>query len=295
MNQDRNKKLLLYIAGFLLVANALAWLAVFSFTHNGSLKVIFFDVGQGDSAFIETARGQQILIDGGPDEAILQKLSEEMPFWDKTIDLVLLSHPEADHLNGLVEVVRKYKVDNILWTGIKRDTALYREWLDVLGKENTNVVFAQAGQKIKMAGAELQILNPKESVLGQEFKESNDTSIVARLVLLGKERGEVLFTGDVSGKTEKDMLQRGVSVGSDILKVSHHGSKSASSDNFILAVSPRTAVISVGLNNRYSHPSKETLDTLGKYGINVLRTDINGDIKIILDGNNINFQNYGRK
>lgn len=275
----KNKKLLLYIVCSLLIANVLAWLAVFDLSQSRTLKVIFFDVGQGDSALIETADGQQILIDGGPDGTILQKLSDEMPFWDKTIDLVLLSHPEADHLSGLVEVLRKYEVENVLWTGIKRDTALCREWLDLLGKENARIVIARAGLKIKLAGAELQILSPKESLEGQEFKESNDTSIVVRLVLSRQERGEVLFTGDVSRAVEKEMLQRGVLVGSYILKVSHHGSKSASSENFIQAVSPKTAVISAGLNNSYSHPSQQTLDTLGKYGINIFRTDLQGDVK----------------
>ena len=126
MNKD-SKKIILVIFGILIGLNILAWLAVYDLSKSQFLEVNFFDVGQGDSIFIETPQRHQILIDGGPDETILEKLGREMPFWDRTIDLIILTHPEHDHLAGLIEVLKRYKVENILWTGVSRTTSEYKE------------------------------------------------------------------------------------------------------------------------------------------------------------------------
>ena len=123
------------ILGILLGLNALAWLAVYNLSQARLLEVDFFDTGQGDAIFIETPQNYQILIDGGPDSTILEKLNKEMPFWDRTIDLIILTHPEKDHMAGLIEVLKRYKVENILWTGIVRDTAEYKEWQKSIQKE----------------------------------------------------------------------------------------------------------------------------------------------------------------
>ncbi len=169
------------IFGFLFFLNFLAWFAVYNLSQPQFLEVVFFDVGQGDAIFIETPKRHQILIDGGPDSTILEKLGKEMPFWDRTIDLIILTHPERDHLAGLLEVLKSYKVENILWTGIKRDTAEYREWLKLIGDEAAKVFTAAAGQKIKAAGMVLEVFYPLESLELREFEDSNNTSIVAKL------------------------------------------------------------------------------------------------------------------
>ncbi|MBI2625337.1 MAG: MBL fold metallo-hydrolase [Candidatus Nealsonbacteria bacterium] len=273
------------ILAVLFCLNILAWVAAFEFAKPQLLEVTFFDVGQGDAIFIETPERWQTLIDGGPTSAVLEKLGKEMPFWDRTIDLVILSHPEHDHVAGLIEVLKRYEVKNVLWTGVVRDTEEYKEWVKVLNKENAKIIIAQAGQKIDVCHCE--VLHPFESLEGQEFKDSNNTSVIIKLVF-----GETsfLFTGDAYKSIERQLLGRAKQqpsqtwqqLDSDVLKVGHHGSKTSTAPEFIGAVSPEVAVISVGKDNKYGHPHQETLETLS--GIEILRTDQDGDIKIISDG-----------
>ncbi|MBI2450485.1 MAG: MBL fold metallo-hydrolase [Candidatus Nealsonbacteria bacterium] len=265
--------------------NILAWIAVYDLRPQG-LEVTFFDVGQGDAAFIETPSRQQILIDGGPSSAILEKLGQEMPFWDRTIDWVILSHPEKDHLAGLLEVLKSYKVENILWTGIVRDTAEYKEWQRLIKEEGANIFIAKTNQQIILGKSyeakprKIEILYPFESLEGKELKDSNDSSIVARLVFGST---SFLFTGDATKSVEKELVLGPTphNLKAEVLKVGHHGSKTSTSREFVEAVSPEIAVISAGKNNKYGHPHQEVLDNLA--GVKILRTDIDGDIKIISD------------
>lgn len=284
------KNLVFYILGILVLLNIISGIVAFDLSKAQFLEVNFFDVGQGDSIFIESHGRHQILIDGGPGSAILEKLAKEMPFWDRTIDLVILTHPERDHLAGLLEVLKRYKVENILWTGIVRDTQESKEWEKAIEEEKADVKIAQSGQKIAMLPGKLyiEILYPFENLTGQEIKNSNDTSIVSRLVFNGN---SFLFTGDIQKSVEKELTENGKELNSDILKISHHGGKTSSSKEFIKEVSPEIAVISVGKGNSYGHPHQEVLDILESCGIRVLRTDQAGDIKIISDGNNYEISN----
>lgn len=259
--------------------NFLAWLAIFS--SSSFLEVVFFDVGQGDAIFIETPQDHQVLIDGGPDTSVLEKLGKEMPFWDKNIDLLILTHPDHDHLAGLIEVLQRYKVDNVLWTGVVKDTAEYAKWLELL--EEQQVIIAQAGQRIILSDVIIDVLFPFNNLEGESPKDINNTSIVLRLSF---KESSFLFTGDLHKSVEEDLVEKQVFLASDILKISHHGSKTSSSEKFIEYVSPEIAVISVGRNNSYGHPHQETLETLKKYDIRVERTDQRGDIKILSDGVN---------
>ena len=278
------------ILGTLVGLNILAWTAVWELRGSG-LEVTFFDVGQGDAAFIETPERQQILIDGGPNSAILEKLGKEMPFWDRTIDWIILTHPEKDHLAGLLEVLKSYKVENILWTGVVRDTAEFTEWQKLIKEEGAKIFIAEAGVRILGGPTSLQIwgrsdldvLYPFESLEGKEMKDSNDTSIIVKLIF-----GKIsfLFTGDASQSVEKRLVL-GLAkhnLDAEVLKVGHHGSKTSTSGEFVEAVSPDIAVISAGRNNSYGHPHREVLDNLA--GVNIFRTDLSGDIKIISDGEN---------
>ncbi|MEK7503647.1 MAG: ComEC/Rec2 family competence protein [Patescibacteria group bacterium] len=294
-NQGSRAKRGVLILGFLASFNILAWVGVWQL-NQPHLEVTFFDVGQGDAIFIETTEHQQILIDGGPSgQKVLEKLGKEMPFWDRTIDLIVLTHPERDHMAGLLEVLKRYRVQNILWTGVVRDTSEYREWQKLIEVEGANIYIAYAGLQIsgEQFSADprrtvLRILYPFESLEGKEVKDSNNTSIILRLVY-----GEIsfLFTGDATQSVERQLLKRDKpSINADVLKVGHHGSKTSTVQEFVEAVSPETAVISLGKDNSYGHPHQATLDTLAKYGISILRTDISGDIKIFSDGNNLNFK-----
>jgi len=282
----RSRSFVFYFFGFLVLLNILAGIVALDLSKARFLEVNFFDIGQGDSIFVESPKRHQILIDGGPGSAILEKLGKEMPFWDRTIDLVILTHPERDHMAGLLEVLKRYKVENILWTGIVRDTQEFKEWEKAIEEEKANIKIAQSGQKITVLPGKLyiEILYPFENLTGQEIKNSNNTSVVSRLVFNGN---SFLFTGDIQKSTEKKLTESENILNSDVLKVSHHGSKSASSKEFMGRVLPEIVVISVGKGNSYGHPHQEVLDILESYGIRILRTDQAGDIKIISDGENI--------
>ena len=300
----KNKKNFLFLTlSILFCLNILAWLTVYDLKGHQLLEVNFFDVGQGDAIFIVSPKRHQILIDGGPNSLILEKLGEEMPFWDRTIDLIILTHPEYDHLAGLIEVLKRYEVENILWTGIIRDTSEFKEWKKLIESEGAKIFIAKAGQKIIMPrtmglsqrlggwweGCSLGILYPLESLEGQELKDSNNTSIVAKLIF---GQNSFLFTGDAYKSVERELLEKGIDIHSDIVKVAHHGSKTSSAEEFIEKVSPETAIISVGKDNTYGHPHQEVLEILEKYGIRILRTDLDGDIKIISDGKNYEISNF---
>ncbi|OGZ26650.1 MAG: hypothetical protein A2365_04340 [Candidatus Nealsonbacteria bacterium RIFOXYB1_FULL_40_15] len=235
------------------------------------IELIFFDVGQGDSIYIEIGETFQVLIDGGPDAKVLEKLSNEMPFYDRDIELIVLTHPDSDHLYGLLEVLRNYNVKRILWTGFKTETADWQEWKELIGEEGSDIILAKSGQKIVLSQESfLEIIHPLEE-LGED---SNDTSIAGFLKI--KEHS-ILLTGDISGKKEKELLER-YNLKADLLKISHHGSKTSSTEEFLEEVSPKKAIISVGVN-KWGHPSEEVLKRLENFGIEVLLTKESGDIK----------------
>ena len=243
------------------------------------LEVSFFDVGQGDSIFIKAPGNYQVLIDGGPSySAVLNGLSREMPFNDKEIDLVILSHPESDHMTGLLSVLENYKVDNIIWTGIEKEGVKFETWKRMISEEGANIYYAKLGDKIIMGDASLEIVNPKESLEGKTFKESNDTAVVSKLQY---KDSSFLFTGDISSKIESELTDIDI----DVLKVPHHGSRYSTSEELLKKTSPLISVIQVGKNS-YGHPTEDVLTRLNNFGIKVLRNDTNGDIKIVSDGLN---------
>lgn len=256
------------------------WLAVVSREPDNYLTVNFLDVGQGDAIFIETPFHNQVLIDGGPGSAVLSQLGQVMPFYDKEIDLVILTHPDADHLSGLVEVVERYKVNKVVTTGVKTNTKEFQVWQKAIQNKNIPIQIAEADQVIKLSqNIHLYVLTPFEDVDGKEVKDLNETSIVNRLVY-----GDfkALLTGDAEFKTEKELLERDIFIDSDVLKVGHHGSKNSTSQDFLDVVSPEVAVIQVGENNRYHHPTAEVLGRLKN--IKVYRTDQDGRIEVKSDG-----------
>jgi len=294
---------LLFFTGFLLALNIFCWREVFVLSRNNDLKVVFFDVGQGDSAFIETPEGHQIIIDGGPNTALLQKLGKEMPFWDRDIDLVILTHPEKDHMTGLLKLLELYKVDYFLWTGVAKDGAENKRLAELLEKTQsksknfflasltgfkpTEIFFAESERDFSAGGAFIDVLSPLENLSGREVKNTNDSSVVIKLIY-GK--NGFIFTGDIGVSVEKKMVSAGIDLSADILKVAHHGSKYSTSNEFIQAVKPKIAVVSNGKDNSYGHPTPEVLQRLDNFGVRTLRTDQIGDITILTDGNKIYIQ-----
>ncbi len=287
-----SKKITLFFAGFLFLLNIFVWQEVFSLASPQNLKVDFLSVGQGDSFLIRTPDSHYILIDGGPDSSVLGKLADDMPFWDKTIDLVVLTHPDSDHVTGLIDVLQKYKVNDILWTGISRDGATYQQWVSAVAKqksEGAKIIIAKSGEGIKIGSVLMEILNPLNPLQGQYFKtDDNDTGVVTKLTY-GKM--SFLFEADITSKQEQVLINSGENLQSEVLKVAHHGSKYSTSDLFLAAVEPQVAVISDGKNNVYHFPTADVLQRLDKFGIKIFRTDINGDVDFVSDGNNIKLIN----
>ncbi|MFA5207845.1 MAG: ComEC/Rec2 family competence protein [Candidatus Paceibacterota bacterium] len=263
----------------LLILNFLVFPFVVIVSLPAYLEVSFFDVGQGDSIFIEAPGGYQVLIDGGPSYSkVLDGLSKEMFINDKEIDLIILSHPESDHMTGLFSVLENYKVENIIWTGIEKDGVKFETWKRMISEEGANIYYANSGDVINVGEVKLEIISPKELIAGKEFEESNNTAIVSKLTY---KDSSFLFTGDISSKIENELDDINV----DVLKVAHHGSKYSTSEDFLKKVNPLVSVIQVGKNS-YGHPTEEVLTRLDNFDIKVLRNDTNGDIKIVSDGLN---------
>ena len=260
----------------------MVWYAVFAESRSG-LMVAFLDVGQGDAILIETSTGRQILIDGGPNKKVLQELSKIMPFYDRSIDVVIVTHPDGDHIGGLPEVLKRYNVDLVIESGVESDTAVSKAFENLIEEKNIKKVLARRGMRLVLGNnAYMLVLFPIGDVAGWD---TNDASIVAKLVY-GKT--SYLFTGDSPQKIENYLVfveKENLDV--DVLKAGHHGSKTSSSESFVGYASPEYAIISAGKNNRYGHPHKEVLDILGKFGAKILRTDESGTIKIKSDGENL--------
>lgn len=275
------KRLLL---GLLVLANLLVWYGVAYSGAKDYLILAALDIGQGDAIFIEDAARHQILIDGGPDQSILSALSTVMPFTDRSLDLLVLTHPHADHITGLVEVLKHYQVGAVLETGAIYQSAVYDEWHRLLAEKKIPIIIAHRGERIKLAsGAELDILTPFTDWRGRETKSIHEAMVVSRLVVATT--SAALLTGDMEGPLEDQLLAAGGNLKSEILKIGHHGSKTSSSEHFVRAVAPRWAVISVGAKNPYGHPHQLTLETLKRLGIETLRTDEQGAIVFHLTNN----------
>jgi len=256
-------------------------------TKDGNLSVTFFDVGQGDSTFIESPDGTQILIDGGKGGMVLRGLSKEMGFFDRDIDMVLITHPDLDHIGGLIDVLKKYDVQTIVMTENINDTPAVRLLQDEISREKANVIFTRRGQVFDIGLGEqgsttLSILFPDRD---PTHLESNTSSIVAQLVY---GESEFIFTGDSPKSIEEYLVSIGsTELQSDVLKVGHHGSKTSSAETFIASVSPNLAVISASKNNSYGHPHTEVTDRLTNHGIPYKNTADDGSIQIISDGEKI--------
>jgi len=245
------------------------------------LQVSFLDVGQGDSVFIEAPNGVQMIVDGGPDDSVLRELSKVMPFWDRSIDIVVATHPDKDHIGGLPEIFQRFKVGTSLDTGVTSDTGIYNEYKKRRASSSANLVQAHSGQVISLdekSGVYVEVLFPGESL--NEIKDKNDTSIILRVVY---GESEVLLTGDASVKIERFLLSKyGKNLESDILKLGHHGSKTSTSKEFLEKVNPESVVISAGVDNSYGHPSKETLYIVNNFGSKIYSTIDSGIVSFYL-------------
>lgn len=248
--------------------------------EEGLLCVIFFDVGQGDAIYIESPSGIQMLIDGGRDSTVLRKLGHELDYFDRTLDYVLATHPDADHVAGLVDVLKRYDVEAIILSGNEGDTPVADAFVTASIAEDAQLITARRGQTIDLgAGVVFEILFPDRDV---RDVESNTASIVAKLTYGDT---EFLLTGDAPKSIEEYLvLAEGAHLQSDVLKVGHHGSRTSTSELFLAEVAPQYAVISAGQDNKFGHPHTEVTDLLFNYGVQVKSTAQSGDVVFMTDG-----------
>lgn len=269
------------------IAACLAAIPLFWFTYKipKNLEVDFLDVGQGDAILIKTPGGQNILIDGGPDKTVIKRLSENLSWWDKKIDLMILTHPHDDHVTGLIDVLKRYQVKKVLYTGASHNTPNYLSWLRIMKDKKIELMIIDKEQNISLGqNARLKIIYPAGSFLNKEFTDLNDSSIVARL-----DYGQIgfLFTGDASENVEKILISSGADLAANVLKAAHHGSEYSTTEEFLNKVRPETAIIEVGKDNKFGHPNLRTVKRLERAGAKVFRTDLGGTIKLVSDGKKI--------
>lgn len=239
------------------------------------LKVIFLDVGQGDSILIEQG-DKQILIDGGPDgKKVMEKLGEYVPFWDRNIEVVIATHPDEDHIAGLTEVMSNYNISEVIDNGVNSNSQIYKKFKDIIQSRGIGEIEGKSGIEINLTNdAKLSILSPDGTQEKNNPKDTNLSSIVSKLTY---KNNSLLFTGDLPFDGEANLMNNKIDLSANILKVAHHGSKYATSDDFLNAVIPSEAIISVGKDNRYGHPAPEVLDRLSAHKIDIKRTDQVGD------------------
>ncbi len=250
--------------------------------HDRETRLTLLDVGQGDASLIELSGGVEALIDGGPGRSILYALEEARRPTDRYIDLVILSHANLDHYGGLADVVDRLKVGAFIYNGQVVGDESFRTLRSAIERRGIPVVVLGRGSRLRYRDAVFDILSPSlPEVRRAKQSEANELSLIVRLRAGGV---RALFTGDIGKKTERALVARyGASLASEILKVPHHGSKNASSAEFLRAVSPKVALIGVG-KNRYGHPTREALDRLALIGARVLRADRDGTVTLRITG-----------
>ncbi len=278
------KKLFLFSFALLVSINAGVWYEVFFGQEKNTLEISFLNVGQGDAIYVEAPNGYQILIDGGPDESVLSELRYVMPFLDRSIDMLIVTNPDKDHMAGFIPILERFKVNSFVESGTKNTTETFKTLEDLKVKEGATLVTARRGMRFILdegRGIYLEVLFPDRDVSGVS---RNDGSIVSKLVYGNT---SVILQGDSPSSVENYLIsldgERNF-LDSDILKVGHHGSRTSTSENYVKEVTPSFAVISLGEGNSYGHPHKEVLETLQKENIKVLRTDMEGRISFFSDG-----------
>lgn len=269
------RKILIVLAIFLAVL--VYWMLK---AEANGLRVYVFAVGQGDAIFIETPSKKQILIDGGPNQKILEKLGGVMDLDDTSIDLMILTHPHDDHLAGLIPVMERYRIGKFIYNGTQSANKNYGHLLNLAKDKQIITEINQGVSTIKLEeNCYLKIIYPLENISGQKLKKINDGSIVTKLDCLGH---SFLFMGDLEKKGESELLLTDIDLKAEVIKLGHHGSDTSSSIGFLENVDPKLAIISVGAGNSYNLPSTSTLKSLQDIGISYWRTDQEGDFFMLV-------------
>jgi len=265
------------IIGISLLIPASIIFLIFRSPDKDLIKVCYFDVGQGDAAMIE--KGDfQVLIDGGPDAEILEKLPKIMALADRKIDIIILSHPHADHIVGINEVLSRYSVGEVYGSGVVSDSDQYLKFLNNLKEKNLALKIPLINSILNFPAGKIRFLFPGEEFVKQSIDNMNNSSVVLEFCSVSN---CFLFTGDLEVDRHSDLIPY---LGKDsVVKASHHGSRNGYSKELYDLTKPEYTVISAGADNNYGHPNQETLDGLNKHNIQILRTDQDGDICFSID------------
>ncbi len=280
--KERSRIIVLVIAFGLMLGSWLPTLADVGWFEQDCecLVVSFLDVGQGDSILIETPDGFEMLVDGGRDSSVLRELSKQRSFFDREIDVMVSTHPDLDHIAGLVDVLKRYDVGTILMTTNEGESGAAAAFALAAPKEDAEIILADAGQVMQLgASTTIQIFSPA----GDESKlESNTASIVLRIVYGNT---SFMLTGDAPSEIEDYLVKTyGTQLDSDVLKLGHHGSKTSTSDAWLDTVTPNYAVVSAGLDNRYGHPHQDVMQRVFARNIQTSHTGTDGTITFYSDG-----------
>lgn len=278
--------------GLLIFVFILIFLNIFLFyfivkDKNKGLTFAMLDIGQGDGLFIESPTGTQIMFDAGNARKVLGPLARVMSPFDKSIDAIIITNPDADHIGGFTDILKNYKVGQVFEPGTFNDSKTYQNLEAEIKRQNITNTLVKRGMRLDIGGgAVIDILFPDRDV---SLWDSNTGSVVAKLTYGNT---SIMLTGDSTAETEKIILSENSvnQLHSTILKVGHHGSRTSSSAEFVEAVSPEYAVISDGKDNKYGHPHRDTISTLEHFGAKILRTDLLGSIILKSDGNVLNWQ-----
>jgi len=264
----------------LLVLTLCIWYAAIREDTRGLLTVSFLNVGQGDSIFIQAPSGRQVLIDGGANTAVLRELAHVLPWYDRSIDIVIPTHPDADHIGGLIDVLARYRADTIIYSSVEGDTKTFAAFNKAVAEERAREVTAMRGQVVDLGGgAYLRILSPDRLV---PHVDTNDGCVVVRLIY-----GATAFmlSCDAPQSVENYLVALGTStLKADVLKAGHHGSKTSSSPLFLGYVAPEYGVFSRGCDNKYGHPAPETVARFAQFGIPTADTCKDDTITFVSDG-----------
>lgn len=277
-----NPRYLFYAIGG--VGSVLVAALLFSLLHTKKLAIDVLDIGQGDSILITAPSGEHILVDGGPDATVVAKLAHHLGFFDRTIDLMIATHPQADHIAGLLSVLDRFTVKRVMLTTITNETPEYHALREKITEKHIPIIDAADTPTMTIgdtSSVTIEVLWPRREYSGRLVDDPNIVSTVFRLTYGDT---KFLFTGDAIDVMERELLDDGVDLSVDFLKVGHHGSDTSTTQAFLDAVHPSVATISVGRNNHFGHPSRRVLRRLERAGAVVYRTDLLGDIHITSDG-----------
>lgn len=271
-----NKKLLT----FLTLVISLLFLVIFSWPDD-RLHIVACDVGQGD-AFLLMHKQAQVLVDSGPGSKVLDCLTRYMPFWDRTLELVVLTHAQKDHYGRMDAVLERYQVQALVASSLGSSSEEYQVIEKMVGDLGIQVIRPFAGRKVRVGLISLDILWPSHEALAS-LDVNDDPNNFSVVFELQYKDFEALFTGDIGPETEGKILALGKVRDVELIKVPHHGSRNGLSKAFLQAARPEVAFIGVGKNS-WGHPHREVLDMLGEHGAQIYRTDVNSYFELVTDG-----------